>query len=314
MLAFGLSVPIIVILLVYVEQNALASLIEVHILYPIKSYSNVGQLSVGTIVSNFAYHFREQPIVEHLPLMTLVGISPFIAAGIRNLRKNPTIFAALAAWMAIAFFCVIFQAQFFAYHWYPLYPPAVILAMVGLATVNIASSQRFMMARLLYLSALALPLLITPAKETLWTTQYILGLTTKAEYYSKFQFREYNVGDQVEAETYLSAQANSTDQLFVLGHETIINYLSGLKPPTRFIFSLPLFAQGPFLHEYRSEALTELDRAKPRYVIKGASYGWSEFPRFGSWLDSHYQPRRSFGYLDLYERRTQADSTRSHTQ
>ena len=73
MLAFGICAPIIVVLLVYVEQGALASLIEVHILYPISSYSNVGQLSFGTIVSKFADHLREQPIVEHLPLVTLAG-------------------------------------------------------------------------------------------------------------------------------------------------------------------------------------------------------------------------------------------------
>ena len=49
MLAFGLSAPIIAVLLLYVDQNALASLIEVHILYPMKSYSDVGQLSFATI-------------------------------------------------------------------------------------------------------------------------------------------------------------------------------------------------------------------------------------------------------------------------
>jgi 4-amino-4-deoxy-L-arabinose transferase-like glycosyltransferase len=314
MLGFGLSVPIIVILLVYVEQSALASLIEVHILYPIKSYSNVGQLSFRTIASNFADHLRKQPMAEHLPLVALAGISSFIVAAIWNLRKNPTIFATLTTWTGTALFCIIFQAQFFAYHWYPLYPPAVILAVVGLASVNIAASQRSIIVRRLYFSALSVPLLITPAKETLWTAQYILGLTTEAQYYSKFQFREYNVSDQVEAETYLSTQSNPADQLFVLGHESIINYLTGLKPPTRFIFSLPLFAQGPFLHEYRSEALVELARAKPRYVIKGTSHGWSKFPEFESWLDSHYQRTRSFGYLDLYERRTQSDDvgTPSH--
>ena len=171
--------------------------------------------------------------------------------------------------MGIALFCIIFQAQFFAYHWYPLYPPVILLAVAGLATVNTATSPRSIKVCLLYLSTLSLPLLITPVKETLWTARYILGLTTEAEYYSKFQFREYNVSDQVEAVTYLSTRANAADQLFVLGHEAIINYLSGLKPPTRFIFSLPLFAGGPFFDGYRSEALAQLHTAKPRYVIKG---------------------------------------------
>jgi len=93
MLAFGLSIPIMVILLVYVKQNALASLIEVHILYPIKSYSNVEQLSFKTMASNFAYHVREQPMAEHLPIVTLAGILPFIVAGIWSLRKSSTSFA-----------------------------------------------------------------------------------------------------------------------------------------------------------------------------------------------------------------------------
>jgi len=153
-------------------------------------------------------------------------------------------------------------------------------------------------------------------KEALWSARYIFGLTTEAQYYSTFQFREYNVYDQVEAVAYLSTRANPTDELFVLGHESIINYLSGLKPPTRFVFSLPLFRLGPFLHEYRAEALAQLDRVKPRYVVKGASYGWSKFPEFGSWLDSHYQLAKSFGHLALYERRTgpEISSIRTRTQ
>jgi 4-amino-4-deoxy-L-arabinose transferase-like glycosyltransferase len=302
MLALGLSAPFIVILLLYVDQKALASLIEVHILYPIESYSSVRQLSFETLASNFAYHLRERPMVEHLPLVALAAVLPFIAAGTWSLRKSRTIFATVTSWTVIALFCIIFQGQFFAYHWYPLYPPVIVLAAAGLATVDVIASRLSTILCLLYLSALAMPLSITPVKETLWTARYIFGLITEAQYYSKFQFREYNVNDQLEAVAYLSARAHSADQLFVLGHETIINYLSGLKPPTRFIFSLPLFAQGPFLQAYRLEALDRLERAQPRYVIKGAPYGWSKFPEFESWLDSRYKHAKSFGYLDLYER------------
>ena len=80
MLAFGLSVPIIVTLLVYTEQNALASLIEVHILYPIR-----------VLFTRRATQFRKDSInlqstsepndAEHLPLVALAGIIPFFAAG-----------------------------------------------------------------------------------------------------------------------------------------------------------------------------------------------------------------------------------------
>jgi cytochrome b561 len=314
MLAFSLSIPIIGVLLLYVDQDALASLIEVHILYPIESYSNVRQLSFETTVSNLAHHLRTQPMLEHLPLGVLAGIIPFIIAGIWNLRKRPVILVTLTSWTFIALFCLIFQGQFFAYHWYLLYPPAIILAVTGLATVNIAASPISSAACLGYLSVLSTPLLITPMKETSWTARNILGLTTRAQYYSKFQFREYNVNDPVEAVTYLSTRADPADQLFVLGHESIINYLSGLKPATRFIFSLPLFARGPFLHDYRVEALDQLDRKRPRYVIKGTQYGSSKFPEFGSWLDWHYQCTKSFGNLDLYERRTASQSSVSASQ
>jgi 4-amino-4-deoxy-L-arabinose transferase-like glycosyltransferase len=314
MLAFGLSAPVVMVLLLYVDQKALASLIEVHILYPIESYSNVGQLSFATTASKLAYHLTAYPLLEHLPLVTLGGIIPFIIAGIWNLRKSPIIFATLTSWTCIALFCLIFQGKFYAYHWYPLYPPAIILAVIGLATVNIAATQLSTIA-LLYLSALSMPLLITPVEEALWTARHILGLTTGAQYYSKFQFRLYNVNDQVEAVTYLSTRANPTDQLFILGHESIINYLSGLKPPTRFIFSLPLFDPGPFLHQYRLEALDQLDRTKPRYVIIGTPFVGSKsdtidnFPEFGTLLESRYRYTKSFGYLDLYERRTEPETS-----
>ena len=308
MLASGISAPLLVVLLLYADQKALASLIEVHILYPIESYSHVGQLSFATIASAFRAELRAEPMSERLPLVTLAGIIPFITAGIWNLRKSPVIFTTLISWMCIALFCLVFQGKFYAYHWYPLYPPAIILAVIGFATVSFAATQ-LSTACLLYPFALSMALLITPAKETLWTAQHILGLTTDAQYYSKFQFREYNANDQVEAATYLSIQANPADQLFILGHEFIINYLSGLKPPTRFIFSLPLFDPGPFLHQYRLEALDQIERAKPRYVIIGTPFvggksgTMDNFPEFRTLLDWRYRYAKSFGYLDLYERR-----------
>jgi 4-amino-4-deoxy-L-arabinose transferase-like glycosyltransferase len=309
MLASGISAPLVVILLLYVDQKALPSLIEVHILYTMESYSHLGQISFATIASALRAELRAEPMSERLPLVTLAGLIPFIIAGIWNLRKSPIIFATLTSWMCIAMFCLVFQGRFYAYHWYPLYPPAIILAVTGLAGINIVAAQFSTMARLIYFSALSIPLLIVPAKETLWTAQHMLGLTTDAQYYSKFQFREYNVNDQLEAVTYLSTQANPADELFILGHETIINYLSGLKPPTRFIFSLPLFDPGPFLHQYRLEALDQLDRVKPRYIIIGTPFVGSKsktignFPEFGTLLDSRYRYAKSLGYLDLYERR-----------
>ena len=322
MLAFGLSAPIIGILLFYIDRNALTSLIEVHILYPIESYSRVGQGGFGTIASNLASHLRAQPMLEHLPLVTLGGIIPFVAVGIWNLRRSLAVFATLTSWMCIALFCVIFQRKFYAYHWYPLYPPAIILAVIGLAAVKsavtkIPAIQFSSKAGFLYLSLLSMPLLIVPAKEMSWTAQYVLGLTTEAQYYSNFQFRLYDVNDQVEAATYLSRRASPADELFVFGHEAIINYLSGLKPPTRFIFLLPLFDPGPFLHQYRVEALVQLYKAKPRYVIIGTQHGplastksaksasIDNFPEFRTLLDLRYQFTKSFGYMDLYEKRTE---------
>ena len=107
---------------------------------------------------------------ERLPLVALAGIIPFVTAGIWNLRKSPVIFATLISWMCIALFCLVFQGKFYAYHWYPLYPPAIILAVIGFATVSFAATQ-LSTACLLYLFALSMPLLITPVKETWWTAQ-----------------------------------------------------------------------------------------------------------------------------------------------
>jgi hypothetical protein len=315
MLASGLIVPIVIVILLYVDHKALGSLIEVHILYPAKSYSYVGQHTFGTIVSSLASHLRSQPMLEQLPVVTLAGIIPFITVGIWNLRKSPIILATLTLWACIALFCIILQGKFYAYHWYPLYPPAIILAVTGLATVNIAANQLSTIAPLLYLSALSIPLLIVPVTETFWTARHIFGLTTETKYYSNFQFREYNANDQVEAVMYLSAQADLGDRLFVLGHEPIINYLSGLEPPTRFIFSLPLFEPGPFLHQYRLETLDQLEKTKPRYVIVGTPFAESksatidDFPEFGALLGARYRYAKSFGYLDLYEHRPEADTS-----
>lgn len=76
----------------------------------------------------------------------------------------------------------------------------------------------------------------------------------------------------MQAVKYLRTHSNAGDEIFVWGREAIINYIAELGSPSRFVFSLPLTKPGPFLNQYRSEALDALKTKKPRFIIIGTPY------------------------------------------
>jgi hypothetical protein len=202
------------------------------------------------------------------------------------------------------------QGRFFAYHWYPVYPPAVALAIFGLADwAGARPPQTAVRVLGALIAAGAAFALSAPVSETWRTGRYLAGQVTQDEYLASFRVG-YDARDVAQLARFLRNQARPEDRLFVWGHEASVIYLSGLESATRFTFSLPLAEPGPYRDRYRAEAIAELRARPPRFLLAGASYGFEDpdkaaflgsFPELERFLRERYRHRTSFGILDLYE-------------
>ncbi|TAM81930.1 MAG: hypothetical protein EPN47_11040 [Acidobacteria bacterium] len=65
---------------------------------------------------------------------------------------------------------------------------------------------------------------------------------------------------------YLERHPAPADGVYVWGNEPLIYFLSGHRPPTRFVWNLPLIAPWR-LPGWRRELLHQLNSARPRYII-----------------------------------------------
>jgi hypothetical protein len=115
--------------------------------------------------------------------------------------------------------------------------------------------------------------------------------------------------------SYIKARTKSDDGVFVWGNDATARYLADRPDPSRFTFEMPLSLQGPYLAQYRTEAMRELRARPPTYFIVGINW-WGQdtkeqsvakFPEMATFLGQGYSLEKSFGVLDLYRRNAPAE-------
>lgn len=75
-----------------------------------------------------------------------------------------------------------------------------------------------------------------------------------------------NLGDQLQVIDSLRRLAVPGDALFVWGTSPLIYYLTGLRPPTRFVSNLALISRwGP--KQWRDELVRDLEKSPPAFVV-----------------------------------------------
>ncbi len=123
---------------------------------------------------------------------------------------------------------------------------------------------------------------------------------------------------------YLKRHPAPADGVYVWGNEPLIYYLSGHRPPARFVWNLPLIAPWR-LPGWRQELVRRLTEVRPRYIIvarrdevHGLSGTWQDsaqalrgFPALADYLRHFYQPCKDDGTFEIYCRAPGAETVTS---
>jgi 4-amino-4-deoxy-L-arabinose transferase-like glycosyltransferase len=112
---------------------------------------------------------------------------------------------------------------------------------------------------------------------------------------------------------YLKRHPTPANGVYVWGNEPLIYYLSGHRPPVRFVWNLALIAPWR-LPGWRRELVSQLITARPRYIIvarrdeaHGLSGTWQdsaqvlqEFPALAGFLRNFYRPCKDEVTFEIY--------------
>lgn len=309
--ALGLSAALPVALTVawFALKGGLAEAIEVHVFYNMRSY---GAMETGVTVRSGFADFLARPVIALL--------LPFAALGAWNIRTRPSLFWPVVGWIAANLLAVVMQAKFYYYHWLPLYPPLLLLAAIGMASLwrERSGAQAPAFVTVAVTLAFFAQVCAVPFYDVA-KAAYYLGLKHSPElYYSSYSYRpggnveeqNYNVADEMAAARYIAANSAPDDGLFVWGNNATAEYLADRPNPTRFLMEMPLSVDGPYRPQYRAEAMEGLTANPPLFIIVGINWWTSksraevlgDFPEFKAFLDDNYRYDRSFGAIDLYRR------------
>ena len=199
------------------------------------------------------------------------------SAGLIPAIRSSRAFALTAAAFAGAWMAVIAQGKYFEYHWTPAIGFLAILGGCGAAGMAGFFRNRLNAPRLKrpVTVGVSIALLATVASRDIRAR---VGLTTRAcgvlrGDTTAAAFRgPYRSGAAASAVTsavadLLRTKTDPSDTVLVWGHETLVNFESDRRSPTRFVIDGPLSADRPNAGERRREFMRDLTTDPPRFIV-----------------------------------------------
>jgi hypothetical protein len=242
------------------------------------------KLSRGLRVEAF-FSGHYSVLSENLVLWLFAALSCLYIFSKARTRNNVLI----AFWAIMSLIMVWVQGKFFGYHFILLVPPFSMLAGYGLFRFlkegdgikgfihnNIKDMSRAFMLTAILLSIIGFG--VANYDYYKWHMQYALKKISKSEYYSvfsEFPTHPYSFHSDHQIVQYLNNKREPGDKLGVIfsAGDTVIHFLTGLEPATRFIQSWYLFSSADLLAKnditlnLRREFIDQLIHVEPRYIL-----------------------------------------------
>jgi 4-amino-4-deoxy-L-arabinose transferase-like glycosyltransferase len=217
--------------------------------------------------------FRFLSGLPHYPFLLPIGLLAII--GLCDLAFRPASARMrwlLPAWAGVLIASVWAQGKFYSYHWLPALPPLCLLAAQGLRAVGnvlrAATSPRA--ARALSAASILLLLAILSGaywQALGWPVRYLTGGMSCAVFTERYdKYGDFSLLADKEVAAFVRERTAPDDRIFIWGFEPLIYSLSGRRPASRFIYTVPLVTDwSP--SEWRRELMRELERNRPRAIV-----------------------------------------------
>ncbi|MET0183415.1 MAG: hypothetical protein ABW199_11065 [Caulobacterales bacterium] len=299
MLGVSALAPIVIVCAYFAARGAFDQMFEAYILYNLTSYSGT-EAGLKNMINKVAIFCSLAPHAV---------MAPFVIIGAWVKRHDYRFIVPLLAWFAMALLGIFLQSKFYVYHWFPIYPPLIILAAFGVHDLAKTSGDHRSAARIAAFGAALVFIVQTaaqPVKDTAKAAYFFAIKHDPDGYYRTYEFFKYNAADEVLAAEYLKAHSTPTDRVFVWSVDQAVRLLAERPAATRFSVDLPLSMPSGYRDQYRQEVITDLRRDPPKFFVLGFPYGHRKedaiesWPEMGILMMELYARERSFGFVDIY--------------
>lgn len=242
------------------------------------------KLSKGLRVETF-FSGHYSIMSENLVLWLFALISCLYILFKNRTRNNMFI----VLWCLCSLFMVWGQGKFFGYHFVLLVPPFAVLTGYGLPKCfkngyglkgfflnNLKDIKKTFMLATLFMTAVAFA--ISNYDYYKIHALHFLGKTSKMQYYSQFNefpIHPYSFRSDYQIAQYIIENGSKSEKLGVIfsAGDTIIHFLTGMEPATRFIQSWYLFSTNETLSKneitisLRNEFIDQLITSTPQFIL-----------------------------------------------
>lgn len=259
----------------------------------------------------------KEPILSQLSLLNMGWVLLLVARWPFSGEDKPghgRRWAVIWLWLLAGAAIMLTQAKGYAYHWQPMLPPLALLAAESV-DVLLARFTRWLSSRrataVYRLAALvAAAGFIAFTASTTWddTWRYLTGRETQLDYYSRLWTGPALAADSLRVADYVRERTPSDASLYIFGFRPEVYFMSGMMPPTRFMFLTPVVGSW-YPRAWRDELLQALEENPPAYVLVtrndplGQITGrdedsytlLQEFTRLYDWLGENYVQETEIG-------------------
>lgn len=247
--------------------------------------------------------------------LSLVGAGLAVAGRRREL-------GVIVAWWALAYATVPLQGKFWHYHFLMVLPPHVVLVAhflreaagwmqrgprgAGLVAIGLVS-----------LSAAATVQAYAAGHET--AIRRALGRLDQASFLQAYRsdLGDWRAADVDAVARLVRERTRPEERVLVFCLDQAINFLSGRRPPTRFLYDYPLTLEapgyGPLRERFRAEFLRDLRAAPPRMIVtargdanpiepEDSLTALQRFEAFATFVRERYRPAATVGNYVVLER------------
>lgn len=281
-------------------------------------------------VSGLQQHNTLQEIARFLigdPLRLLFPIGLLAIVGATDLAVRPESGRMrwfVPAWALAMTAQIWVQGRYYSYHWLPVLPPLAILAAQGLrsaALLPARASKQWVERAVSVGGIFALCAFLAFAYWSFlkFPIRHLMGRVPRETYLRGFDAAtqtDFSLLEDRKVADWLQEHTDATDAVFVWGFESLVYFLAGRPPASRFIHNLPLIAHwSP--PEWRAELVRDIEDRRPLYilVVRNDAQPWlagrwddsasqlAQYPELAAVLKQHYALRESIEDFDIWEHR-----------
>ena len=280
LMVFGFTLIQLPFLYYFWEHDALGDVYQALFVH-LSSYAKLSRgLRIETLFSGHYSVMRENLILWLFAFASLLHIL------FKDRSRNNLL---IALWTLVSLAMVWGQGKFFGYHFILIVPPFAILTGYGLPIFLASGSgcKEFLMnnfsdIRKTFILVTVLFCLagfgISDYEYYRRHALYFMGKMPQQEYYevfSEFPTHPYSFRSDYRIAQYLKEKALPGEKLGVIfsAGDTVIHFLTGMEPVTRFIQSWYLFpsdaslAANPITARLRDELVDQMIRTAPRFIL-----------------------------------------------